>query len=87
MFAEAVAAIDGPVSSRTEWNHRVIAAIGANDGIHLPGGVLIHASTLLGPPHGAATATAFGLVGKTTGIKEFLLARGEDELTSALHTD
>ena len=86
-LAEAVAAVDGPVTAGPERHHGVRATIGTNDRVHFPRGVLVRAASLLRAPDGSATPAALGLVGEAAGVEKLLLAHGEDELAPALRTN
>ena len=85
-LAKAIAAIDRPVPTGLEGDHRIGPAFGAHDGVHLPWRILVHAAPLLRATHRTATAAAFGFVGKTSSVEKLLLARGKDKFAPALHT-
>ena len=87
VLAEAVAAIDGPVTAGPEGHHGVRATVGTHDRVHFPRRVLVHAASLLRSPNCPATPAAFRLVGEAAGVEKLLLAHGEDELTPALRTN
>jgi hypothetical protein len=50
VLAEAVAAIDRAVAPGPERDHRLIAALGAHDRVHLPGPAVVPAGALFRPP-------------------------------------
>ena len=84
-LAEAVAAVNGTVTPGPEWHHCIVPALGAVDGIHLSGAVLIHACRpLLRAAHCPTAAAAFGFVTEPPGLEKFLFARSKNKFSATL---
>ena len=88
MLLEALAAIDRFITARLEGHLRLLPAIRADRGIHLPRAtVAIAASAPAGALAGrAALWAAAGLIRQPPAGVELLLSRREEELTSAVAT-
>lgn len=52
--AETIAAVNRPVPTGAERDHGIDAALGADDGVHFPGGTFVPARALLGAASRAA---------------------------------
>ena len=52
--AETIAAVNRPVPAGAERDHRIDAALGADDGVHFPGRTFVPARALLGAASRAA---------------------------------
>ena len=83
--AETIAAVNRPVATGTERDHGIHAALGADDGVHFPGGTFVPARALFGPASRAAGLAPLGIVDKSARGKKLLLSHGEDKLRPAVH--
>ena len=83
--AEAIAAVNRPVPAGAERDHGIHAALGADDGVHFPGGTLVPTRALFGAASRAAGLAPLGIVDKSAGGKELLLSHGKDKLRPAVH--
>ena len=83
--AETVAAVNRPIAAGAERYHGIHATLGADDGVHFPGGTLVPTRALFGAASRAAGLTPLGIVDKSAGGKELLLSHREDKLCPAVH--
>ena len=81
--AEAIAAVHGPVAARDERNHRIGAALGADDGMHFPGCAGVAALLIFS--RSTTICAALGLVGVASRCEELLLPNREGKSRSALN--
>ena len=81
----ASAAIDGAIILRQEWNLRLYATLGTNNGMHLSWSAFGTASCVSActATCGAAGRTTSGLVHQTFLLVELLFACGEYEIGAA----
>ena len=93
MLAEAVAAVDGPVSTREERDFGALAALCAGDGVHFAGPVTTAvtvggaiAAAPAGTPVRATAGTALGFVCVALFGVVLLIVRSERERAVAVHT-
>ena len=83
--AETIAAVNRPVAAGTERDHSIDAALGADDGVHFPGGTLVPARALFGAASRAAGLAPLRVVDKSARGKELLLSHRKDKLRPAVH--
>jgi hypothetical protein len=82
-FAEAIAAVDRPVTAGLEGDFGVFTTLGAYYREHLAG-VSVAAVIPLGFPGLATFRAAFRLVGVAFGLEEFLVLDAEREIIAAI---
>jgi len=88
-LGEAIAAVNGPVTPRFEWNLSVLAALGANSRVHVAyrtgiASAIALATVALRLAGGAATRATPGLIGEASGGVVLLVINCEDELGAAI---
>jgi hypothetical protein len=84
-FAKAIGTINGPAFSGLERYFRILAAFGADSGVHLARFYAGGAAAFSFPCLTAGRAT-LGFIGVTLGLEELLFSRGESELGPAIGT-